>query len=129
MEEFLQNNWLSLAIVCVQAVWGWILWSLRKQFVSLEEHEKSRMQHGERMGTLESGASVLSHRLDIVEHDINSLPTAQGISELTVSLERLRGEMMGVRAEMSGQRDSMKAIERQLALLMENELRGSRDGI
>jgi hypothetical protein len=129
MEQFLLDNWLSLAIVCIQAVWGWLLWSLRKQFISAEEHAESRKQIDARMDGIENKADALAHRVDMVEREVRALPaTEKGMNDLGIAMERVRGELVGLRAEVAGQRDSMKAIERQLSLLMENELRGNRDG-
>ncbi|MDR1359477.1 MAG: DUF2730 domain-containing protein [Deltaproteobacteria bacterium] len=129
MEQFFLDNWLSVAVLAFQGLWGWLLWSLRKQFVSAEAHEEARRQHAGRMDGIEDEVGNLSRRVDLVERDAQSLPAlAQGMNDLGICLERLRGEVMGLRAEMAGQKDAMKAIERQMALLMENELRGARDG-
>ena len=132
MEQFLLDNWLSLAIVCIQVIWGWLLWSLRKQFVSAEEHVESRKQIDVRMDGIENKIDALTHRVDMMERDVRSLPTvAQKITELGISVERLRGEISGeimsIRSSQDGQRDTSRRIEHQLTLLMENELRGGRD--
>ena len=133
MEELLQNNWLTIAVTCVQVLWGWLVWSLRKQFVSMEEHAEARKQQDDRMGGIENEIDSLTRRADMTERDVRAMVRAmpsieKGMNDLGISVERLRGEVMGLRAEMSGQKDVMKAIERQLSLLMENELRGARDG-
>ena len=133
MEELLQNNWLTIAVTCVQVLWGWLVWSLRKQFVSMEEHAEARKQQDDRMGGIENEIDSLTSRADMTERDVRAMvrtmpPIEKGMNDLGISVERLRGEVVGLRAEMSGQKDVMKAIERQLSLLMENELRGARDG-
>lgn len=127
MEEFIKDNWLNLAILAVQGLWGWLWWSLRKQFVSVETHEECRDKRGKRMGEVENGMATLAHRLEIVEREVKALPTVQGINMLNVELEKLRGEMQGFRAEMRGQRDFMQRTERQISLLIENELKGARE--
>lgn len=126
MEDFIKENWLNLAILAAQGLWGWLWWSLRKQFVSVESHEECRDKRGKRLGEAESGIATLIHRLEIVERDVKALPTVQGINTLSVELEKLRGEMQGFRAEMKGQRDFMQRTERQISLLIENELKGAR---
>lgn len=126
MEEFIKDNWLSLAIVVVQVLWGWVLWSLKKQFVSVDAHGACQSTKRKRLGTLEVDLGGLSHRLDIVERDVKALPTVQGINLLSIELEKVRGELVGFRSEMTGQREFMKRTERQISLLIENELRGAR---
>lgn len=129
MEELLQNNWLTIAVTCVQVLWGWLVWSLRKQFVSAEAHAESRKRQDERMAGIENEIDALTRRADMAERDVRAMPdVVQGMGKLGISVERLRGEVVGLRTEMSGQKDAMNAIERQLSLLMENELRGPRDG-
>lgn len=126
MEEFIRQNWLTLATLILQGLWGWLWWSLRKQFVSVDTHNACQDKRGKRLGDLESGLGTLTHRLEIVERDVKALPTVQGINTLSVELEKLRGEMQGFRAEMKGQRDFMQRTERQISLLIENELKGAR---
>ena len=128
METFLTDNWLSVAILCIQGVWSWVLWSMRKQFVSAETYDEARKQHGERMGVVENDVSVLVHRMDMVEREVRALPAIEkSMNDLGISVERVRGELAGLRAETTGVKDGMKGVERQLSLLMENELRGTRD--
>ena len=126
MEEFLKDNWLNLVVLAVQGLWGWLWWSLRKQFVSVESHTACQDKRGKRLGEAEGSIAALVHRLEIVERDVKALPTVQGINTLTVELEKLRGEMQGYRADMQGQRDFMQRTERQITLLIENELKGAR---
>lgn len=126
MEEFLRENWMNLALFAVQGLWGWALWSLRKQFVSVETHAACQDKRGKLIEEAEGGIAALEHRLEIMERDVKALPTVQGINDLNVALERLRGEMQGFRAEMKGQRDFMQRTERQISLLIENELKGTR---
>ena len=126
MEEFLKNNWINLAILAAQGIWGWLWWSLRKQFVSVETHTACQNMLGKRLGKAENDIAALAHQLEIVGRDVMALPTVQGINDLCVALERVRGEMQGFRAEMSGQRDFMQRTERQITLLIENELNGAR---
>lgn len=126
MQEFIQQNWLTLLALAVQVLWGWVWWSLRKQFVSVDAHTACQDKRGKRLEEVEGGIAALVHRLEIVERDVKALPTVQGINTLSVELEKLRGEMQGFRAEMKGQRDFMQRTERQISLLIENELKGAR---
>lgn len=127
IEEFLRDNWLSVAAFLVNGVWAWAWWSLRKQFVTVESHGRCQQERGARFTAVEARMEALAHRLDLVERDVKGLPTVQGISNLNVELEKVRGELQGFRGEMAGQRDFMKRMERQLGLLVENELRGARN--
>lgn len=126
MEDFIRNNWLTLLLLSVQGLWGWALWALRKQFVSTESHAACQDKRSKRFVEAESCIAGLAHRLEIVERDIRTLPTVQGINLLSVELEKVRGELVGFRAEMQGQRDFMKRTEHQITLLIENELKGAR---
>lgn len=127
MEEFIKDNLLSIVLFAIQGLWGWAWWSLRKQFVSVDTHTDCQEKRGKRLGELEGEIIALEHRLEIVEREVKALPTVQGINTLTVELEKLRGEMQGFRAEMQGQRDFMKRTERQITLLIDNELRVNRN--
>lgn len=126
MEDFIRDNWLTLLLLSVQGLWGWALWALRKQFVSTENHAACQDKRGKRFVEAETCIASLAHRLEIVERDVKALPTVQGINTLMVELEKVRGEMQGYRADMQNQRDLMQRTERQIALLIENELKGAR---
>lgn len=126
MQEFLQENWLTLVVFAAQGLWGWLWWSLRKQFVSVETHASCQDNRGKRLGEAEGSIAALEHRLVIMERDVKTLPTVHGINQLSVELEKLRGDLQGFRAEMKGSRDFMQRTERQISLLIENELKGAR---
>ena len=126
MEDFIRENWLTLAVLIAQGLWGWALWSLRKQFVTVETHAACQDKRGKLIDEAGDGIAALEHQVEIMERDVKALPTVQGINTLSVELERLRGEMQGFRAEMAGQRDFMQRTERQITLLIENELKGAR---
>jgi len=125
MNEFLLRWGILIAFLAVQGVWGWVLWSLKKQFVPAEKLTEYQEKKGKRIGSVETDVNTLKHRMDSVEAAIKALPTVQGIHDLTVELERARGEMRGLSAEMTAARDSMKSAERQMMLLLEHALRGS----
>jgi hypothetical protein len=126
MEEFLRSNWLSLLVLVVQGLWGWLWWSLDKKFVDAKTYEAHQDKRGKRMGEVEASIAALAHRMDIAEREVKALPTVQGIHGLSVELEKLRGEIQGFRVEISGQRDFMQRTERQITMLFENELKGGR---
>ena len=114
MEEILQNNWLTIAVTCVQVLWGWLVWTLRKQFVSAEEHDEERKQTWKRLEEVESGVATLDHRLDMLERDVRSLPEiAQRMDVLIIALEKLSGRFSVHDSIITGLREDLNRIESQ----------------
>jgi len=95
------NDWIwkllpTAVLGLIQALFGWALWSIRKEFVSRESCAK---QHG-------ACKSVAKLEREIEKLDLTSL---------RVALEATRAEMAGVR-------ELLARTEYQLGLLMEHHL-------
>ena len=93
---------------------------VKKELQALERDK------GKLIGAVEADVAALKHRLDSVEGAVKALPTERSIYELIVEIEKARGEMRGVTAQMHGTRDLMRSTEQQILLLIRNELMEAR---
>lgn len=84
MEEF--YRYFPLIIAGSQIVLGWLLWSLKREFVSKEHCDKCQRQREENIKKLES-------RTQRIEDRIQNLPSTQSIHSLSLQMERMAGDI------------------------------------
>jgi len=126
MIDFLQEHWLSIITFTLHGLWVWLWWSLHQHFVSLDTFAAYKADQEKLFAAAEKERTELRHRLDAMEKAVQALPTVTGIHNLNMELEKVRGELQGFRSEMAGQRDFMQRTERQITMLFENELKGTK---
>ncbi|AGW12826.1 DUF2730 family protein [Megalodesulfovibrio gigas] len=105
-------KFMPWALLLVQALFGWAMWSLRKEFVRKDDHSLS--------------CSSLAQRLVAVEQHLDRMPTAEQWQQLQVAIEEMRGGHKVVLAKLEGQGEVLKRIEHPVHLLMEHHLRGDK---
>lgn len=110
---------LSLVGAIVQCLGVWALWSLTRKFVTREDCAKCRKDCqntvGERLTKQEASAGEL--------HDkVAQTPTKDALAVVDKADEALRGEIKALAATIQAQGEAMRAMGRQLNLLMEHHL-------
>jgi hypothetical protein len=120
------NAW-TFALTClvglVQCLVLWALWSIRKVFVTSKTCEDCRKacrgQVDERLAKQESASGSL--------HDkVGQAAQKDELAKAATADEALRGDIKALTATIEGLKDQQRRLERQVGLLMEHHLGGSR---
>lgn len=101
----------SAALLVIQALLVWALWSLRKQFMSREGCDERCKKLEKRQGDLEA-----SHK---------AMPSSGDLGAIKDRLGKIEGGVEALGATVKGQGEIMLRIERPLNLLIEHHLKGS----
>ena len=109
----------SVALVLLQGLLVWILWSLRKQFVSRSHCDKRCAGHKDARAELEKRQAAIEQAQAVA-------PTARDMAAITHQLGDMAGDIKALRAITEAQADAMKRIEHPLNLLLQHELHGGR---
>ena len=112
-------NALSLALVVVQGVLAWGLWSLRREFVGQDAC-------GKRCQAMDEKQAALAQTQAKLEQAHQALPDAAEVQAMAVQLAEIEGSIKAVAATVQGQAEIMQRIERPLNLLLEHHLRGDK---
>ncbi len=94
------SEFASLLALPASAVLGWLVWSLRKEFVRRDEHEDHK--------------AAIERRIGKIEADLTGMPSDDETKELLLAIESMRGNMKALDARMSGQYDILRRVEVQL---------------
>lgn len=109
----------SVAIVLAQGVLVWVLWSLRKQYVSRSHCDKQCKQAEEARARLERAQAK-------IEQAQANAPTGREMASIKDQLGDMAGDIKALRVGAEAQADAMKRIERPLNLLLEHEIHGGK---
>lgn len=120
MDSFNEITRLTpLAVLFIQGLFAWVLWTLRRAFVRgdeylshIEREQRQRQEHAAR-------AAALENRLLALEQRVSQLPDARALHDLASAVESLRGDIKAVDMRITGVDRLMlrleKALERQEA--------------
>lgn len=117
MEELTRLT--PLAVLFIQGLFAWVLWSLRRAFVRgdeyllhIEREQRVRQEQAARAAALES-------RLLALEQRVGQMPDARALNDIAGAVESLRGDIRTVDMRITGVDRLMlrleKALERQEA--------------
>lgn len=109
------NRWWPLLSIAATLACGWCLWQLSRRFVSREEHDAIL----EAQDTLESRVEKLERRMETV-------PDAETMHKIELSLMELRGDMKAVCGRMDGMETSITGLKNEISMLLEHHLENSR---
>lgn len=90
----------SLLALPASAVLGWLVWSLRKEFVRQDDHNNHKAD--------------VERRIAHLENELNGMPTSDETKELLLAIENMRGNMRALEARVGGQYDILRRVEVQL---------------
>lgn len=109
----------SVLIVLAQGILAWVLWSMRKQYVSREHCDKQCKNHAEKLAEVEQRQAKL-------ETTQSNAPTAKDMNEIKEQLSQVSGGIQALNATTSAQSNSLKGVAHQLNILIENEITGGK---
>lgn len=72
-----------------QIALGWILWSLRREFVTKKHCDTCQKEHVEKITKLES-------RSQHIEDTLQNLPSVQNMHKLSLQMEKMAGDVRSV---------------------------------
>ena len=107
------STWFSLLqpVVVGLMAWGW--WALKKTFVQQAEFaafqaelEKKREERGLEI-------TALAQAQHVVSQAVTTMPKSKDMSDLLLSLEQMKGQLMGLQKESEGQREMLKIVRQQ----------------
>ncbi len=101
---------IPVGIVLIQGAMGWVLWSLRREFLSRSEWAAEKSQLAEKQGELE-------RRITETEHSLARVPGLPAVHELDLGVQALRGEIKALEVKVCGVRELLgrfvTVVERQ----------------
>jgi hypothetical protein len=103
------KEYVAFILAIVQAVMGWFMWSLRKEFVTGKDCAACRS----------------TCRKEVAE-SMDKLPSIQSMADLKTELEGLRGDVKAQAADIRGLSEVLKRVEHPLSLMLEHQLAESR---
>lgn len=109
----------SVVLVLAQGALVWILWSLRKQYVSRDHCDKQCRDHAD-------AQAVIEKRQAVMEQAQAMAPTGRDMASIREQLGDMAGDIKALRVTTEAQADAMKRIERPLNLLLEHEIHGGK---
>ncbi len=105
-----------VVLMLIQGLLLWVLWSLRKQYVSTDYCDGQCKAVAEKHAALSQAQAQL-------EQAQKALPDADEVQAMAVQLAEIEGSIKAVMATVQGQAELMARIERPLNLLLEHHVR------
>lgn len=84
---------IPVALVLVQGLFAWGVWSLTKRFVTNEDCKKCRKK-------LEGDVAAMQTRQTAIESSIRELPSKTELHELALTMKDLHGELKAMQASV-----------------------------
>lgn len=116
LEVILQVS--SLAILFVQGLFMWLLWSLRREFVRRTDCEQCMNGLGVRVGETKN-------RLQTVELKVESMPKISAVHEIMLAIEEVKGEQKALTERIAGLSEILRRLEHPLDLLTQHHIKDS----
>ncbi|MCG9624625.1 DUF2730 domain-containing protein [Vibrio mediterranei] len=101
------RTWWPIAATILNLVFLLVGFVMTKTFASKTELAEQKQANQE-----------LQNKFSLLKNQVEGLPTAKEVAELTVSMEKLHGDIKEIRPQL-------KSLQRMSNLLLENELKES----
>lgn len=109
-------NVLPIAVLVIQSLIAWVIWSMRHTFatkVDLDRHreetvkavEAVRTERAEKTRELEASVNSIKGALEQLRDDLRKLPSSENMAQLGMKLTELHGDLKAHSAELKGMRD------------------------
>lgn len=112
-------RYLPVLVLVVQLLMGWVLWSLRKEFVAKKSCEECREG-------ISGNVAVLDKRMTRAEGVVENMPNAEVVHSLALLIEGLSGDVQALGKQVEGVKDLVERVERVVARHEEHLLNGGR---
>ncbi len=83
--DFLRE-WSPLLVFLMNALLGWVIWSVRRGLVSKEEHHQLQREVDQNKGAINQNKGAIKR----IGEEVRSLPAAQEWTDLKTQLARVR---------------------------------------
>lgn len=118
MEDWLWKM-LPVAVLVVQGLFVWSMWSLRRNFMTCDACQGHRVGYDKRLADAEGEGQALRASLD-------NLPTAKDLHEVVKEVAAVGGGMEAARESVKALGISIDRLDRQIQLLLEHHINGDR---
>lgn len=94
---------VPVVVTTVSALLGWVLWSMRKTYVTHEQCESCR--------------TTMNNRLSGLEGVLENAPSSKDMQAVVVKLSDISGELKAANARAEGQAELLRSVSRQVSML------------
>ncbi len=132
---------VAVAVLLVQGVIVWVLWSLKKEFVRKDDFDQDIGALNDKVVAVQTAvkgavrkddcgkcSASMNSKIVAIEAELSRLPSAESWASMQVAIEEVRGSNRALVAKIEGQGELLKKIEHPLQLLMEYHIIKGREG-
>ena len=109
------DRWWPVLGILATVFYGWGIYHLSRRFATREEFR-----------TIKEEQETISGRLEELERRIETVPDAQTMHKIELSLTELRGDMKAICSRMDGMETSIVGLKNEISMLLEHHLENSR---
>lgn len=109
------DRWWPVLGILATVFYGWGIYHLSRRFATREEFR-----------TIKEEQETISGRLEELERRMETVPDAQTMHKIELSLTELRGDMKAICSRMDGMETSIVGLKNEISMLLEHHLENSR---
>ena len=109
------DRWWPVLGILATVFYGWGIYHLSRRFATREEFR-----------TIKEEQETISGRLEELERRMETVPDAQTMHKIELSLTELRGDMKAICSRMAGLETSIVGLKNEISMLLEHHLENSR---
>lgn len=109
------DRWWPVLGMLATVFYGWGIYHLSRRFATREEFR-----------TIKEEQETISGRLEELERRMETVPDAQTMHKIELSLTELRGDMKAICSRMDGMETSIVGLKNEISMLLEHHLENSR---
>lgn len=114
MENIIWEKGTSVLVLLAQGLFAWVLWSLRRVFVRIDDYGLHLDRENRQRNEAASRAAALERRLAALEGRVALLPDAEALAQLAGGVQSLRGEIKALDVRIDGVDRLLQRLERAL---------------
>lgn len=116
-------RWGWAAVLLINAIGGWILWSLNKKFIPREDCTANHAKVGLLLEKLQEMLDAFEHRQTETEARLDNLPPLASVHAIQLTVAELRGELRAQGTDIRNLGTMMKGIERDINRLTDAHMK------
>lgn len=97
MDEFLR--YWPVLVFATNILIGWVVWSMAQKFATKKDIAELQQKVSSDVSALSNSLGVVSNRVGLIERDLEHIPNVSELHETNIRLERLLGQMEGIKAD------------------------------
>jgi predicted nucleic acid-binding Zn-ribbon protein len=122
--EDLLGKALPVVVLLVQGLFAWVLWSLRRNFMSCDACQTARAAYEKRQDEHDKQLASMAAEGKELRVSLDSLPTARDVHELGREVEAVRGGLEAMRESIKSLGISIDRLDKPIQLLLEHHING-----